>query len=179
MRRVKRPTGLIRYGSQAGMAGEPQRLLRPRVVVYPLIVLLLVSLLTFLIATRSPADVTVLRGLGRPFITTESGEIENLFRVKIINRTDVPQHLTISAIDPAGVRAIPTRAAIDLAPGEATVEPVRVLAPASLFNLGGGEVTLKIAGPGVNVDRSCQLLGPMFTNSSKEAPEPGESHEEH
>jgi cytochrome c oxidase accessory protein FixG len=179
MRRVNRPTGLIRYGSQAGMAGEPQQLLRPRVIVYPLIILLLGGLLAFLIATRSPTDVTILRGLGTPFITTESGEIENLLRVKITNRTDVPQHLTVSAIDPAGVRAIPTRTAIDLAPGEATVEPVRVLAPASLLNMGGGEVTLKIAGLGVDVQRSCQILGPMFTTPSKSPPEPGESHEEH
>ena len=178
MRRVKRPAGLIRYGSQAGMTGEPQRILRPRVVVYPLIILLLGGLLAFLIVTRPPAEVTILRGLGRPFIVTESGDIENLLRLKIINRTDLPQHLTIAAVDPPAVKAIPTRAVIDLAPGEVTVEPVRVLAPASMFNMGGGEVSLRIAGPGVNVERSCQILGPMFATGSNATPAPGESHEE-
>jgi cytochrome c oxidase accessory protein FixG len=178
MRRVKRPTGLIRYGSQAGMAGEPQRILRPRVIVYPMIIALLGGLLTFLIVTRSPADVTILRGLGTPFIVTDSGEIENLLRVKITNRTDVPQRLAISVAEPAGVKAIPTRASIDLPPGEATVEPVRVLAPSSLFNMGGGEVTLRIAGNGVNVERSCQILGPMFTTPARAPAQPEESHEE-
>jgi cytochrome c oxidase accessory protein FixG len=178
MRRVKRPTGLIRYGSQASMAGEPQRILRPRVIVYPLIILLLGGLLAFLIATRPTDDVTILRGLGRPFIVTESGDIENLLRLKITNRTDLPQHLTIAAIDPQGVKAIPTRTVIDLAPGEATVEPVRVLAPASMFNMGGGEVTLRIAGPGVNVERSCQILGPMFATKANTPPEPRGFHEE-
>src|SRR5436309_12844705 len=88
MDKLERPRGLIRYSSQAGMAGEPSRILRPRVLIYSAIVTVLCGVLATLILSRAPADVAVLRNVGRPFVVAPDGMVENTLRVKITNRTD-------------------------------------------------------------------------------------------
>ena len=67
MAKIDRPPGLIRYQSQNAMAGQSHRVIRPRVVIYLAIMTGLLSLLAFLIVTKSPFDMVVMRNLGRPF----------------------------------------------------------------------------------------------------------------
>ncbi len=178
MSKLGRPLGLIRYSSQAALAGEKTKTLRPRVVIYPAIVALLLGLIVFLIATRSPVDVTLLRGLGLPFITTDAGQIENVVRVKMTNRTEKPLRLHIGAADRTDVRAIATQDTIVINPGQSWVEPVRVLAAPGAFTFGTLDVTLRISGDGVKIDKSCRILGPMtFVNDAAQQTRPaGESN---
>jgi cytochrome c oxidase accessory protein FixG len=168
MRKIGRPQGLIRYGSQAGMAGEPRRIVRPRVVVYSLIVLAVGGLLTFFVATKSPADVTVLRNLGRPFVVTEEGEVENTLRVKITNRTDRSMPVAFSVVGRDDVRVVTTHERIEVKPTESWTEPLRVIAPRGQFAMGSLEVTIRVSGgEGVNIDRRCRLLGPFGAEGGK------------
>lgn len=88
MDKVERPRGLIRYTSQEGLAGRPLRLLRPRVVLYPLALALTLGGLIFALAAKDSADVTVLRGLGAPFTEEADGSIANQIRIKVTNRGD-------------------------------------------------------------------------------------------
>jgi cytochrome c oxidase accessory protein FixG len=173
MDKVGRPRGLIRYGSQAAMAGERVRVLRPRVVVYSAIVTVLIALLTTLLVTKAPADVTVLRGVGRPFVVVDGGgTVENTLRLKIVNRTDRPQTYTVVAAGPAGVRAVMTEAdAVSVEGGDAQTRPVRVLAPSAAFRLGHLDVTLRVtAGDGTTIDRPFRLLGPSDAAASNPVP---------
>ena len=169
MRKIGRPRGLIRYGSQAGMAGEPTRILRPRVLVYGLIITLVAGLLTFLIATKSPADVTVLRNVGRPFVVTDNGQVENTMRVKITNRIDRAMPVTFSAVGRDDVRVVPANDRVEVKPGEAWTEPVQVIAPRDAFTRGALDVTLRVSGgDGMNIDRQCRLLGPLTSGGGSE-----------
>ena len=163
MQRVGRATGLIRYGSEAGMAGERTRILRPRVVIYSLIVLVVGGLLALLVATKSPADVTVLRSVGRPFVVTDAGEVENTMRLKITNRTDRLMPLTFAVVGRDDVRIVPTTGErIDVKPTESWTEPVRVIAPRSAFVMGALDVTIRVSdGRAVVIHRKCRLLGPI------------------
>jgi hypothetical protein len=72
MEKVGKPKGLIRYSSLDAIAGKRSRLLRPRTVFYPAILLAMIAGLGLTLATKEPADVTVLRGTGAPF--TENGD---------------------------------------------------------------------------------------------------------
>jgi len=89
MDKIGKPRGLIRYASQRTLEGGKRPGFRPRLVVYPLIVLGLAALLTTELATREPAYVTALRPrLGLPFTPLENGaRIGNRVDVKIHDRT--------------------------------------------------------------------------------------------
>lgn len=169
MDKINRPRGLIRYSSQNAMAGQPSRILRPRLVIYSGIILALVGLLSFLLLTRSPADVTLLRNVGRPFVEEAGGVIENSLRIKITNRSDATQHYRLSVANPSDVKVFTEQNSVTVAPGESVTEPLRVFAPAAKFTLGHLDVTLRITGEkNLQIDRDCRLLGPAAatTNNS-------------
>ena len=162
MKKVGRATGLIRYSSQSAMAGEKTRMLRPRVIIYPSVLLVLVSILAFLLATRAPADVAVMRGLGLPFVTMPDGGIENTLRVKLTNRTDHAMRLNVSVVGRQDVVVSAADRTVDLAVGQSLLQPVHLVAPPRAFTLGFLDVTLRVSGEdGTVIDRTCRLLGPM------------------
>ncbi|HCS54309.1 cytochrome c oxidase accessory protein CcoG [Rubinisphaera sp.] len=160
MEKVKRPKGLIRYSSQNAMDGESQRFLRPRVVIYPTLILILVSLLTYNIVTRKSFDVTLMRNLGSPFIMTESGEVENSLRIKLVNRLDKKDQFKINVLSPQVVQIDRTQPVV-LESGATETVGVLVTIPKNIFTY--GQVTADLEIVSQSGDRrvvQCKLLGP-------------------
>jgi cytochrome c oxidase accessory protein FixG len=168
MDKIDRPRGLIRYSSQAAIAGERASLFRPRVVIYSAIVTGLCALLTILLATKSPADVTLLRNVGRPFVVLPDGQIENTLRIKITNRTDRPQVFRLTTPGASDVRLdLTTGDTLTIPAGEAQTHPLHVIAPAARFTLGHRDVTVRLTpADGVTIDRPFRLLGPSTAVTS-------------
>jgi cytochrome c oxidase accessory protein FixG len=161
MTKIKRPIGLIRYSSQNAMAGQTPRLLRPRVAIYWAGVFATFALLTVMLWNRSPADVTLLRSLGRPFVMTDSGLVENELRLKLTNRTDESMSLRVSALTP-NLQVLTADPTITLAPHESQEAPVRVQASPASFKLGTFDTKLRVTlDGGRTIDRACRLLGPF------------------
>ncbi|WP_428939576.1 cytochrome c oxidase accessory protein CcoG [Fontivita pretiosa] len=172
MDKLRKPRGLIRYSSQAAMEGQPARILRPRVVAYFAIVVVLLGLMVWLIATRSLLDVTILRTAGRPFVIDGSGMVENPMRVKLTNRTDRPMRVSLAVVDRPDVRLNVSQYLLTLGPMQSWTEPLLITAPASAFARGLGtlDVTIRVSGDdGTTIDRSCRLLGPAGTDAAKGA----------
>ena len=85
---VKKPLGLIRYSSQQTLeTGVRSALLRPRIAIYGLVLAGLLSVLTISVSHPAAADVTILRGLGAPFLQN-GDEVINQLRLKVHNRSD-------------------------------------------------------------------------------------------
>jgi cytochrome c oxidase accessory protein FixG len=166
MDRVGRRRGLVRYGSRADFAGEPRRLLRPRVVIYPAMVVVAWGLLGLQLATRAPAEVTVLRGLGVPFLVRPDGTVQGAIRVKVVNRGDAARTYAITLRDgetPAAGLQLLAAGPLALAPGATGTASLFALAPASAFGPDGRrDVRLSITdGRGFVREVPYELLGPV------------------
>ena len=162
MDKIGTPRGLIRYTSQAAVAGEKTRIIRPRVILYGIVFTALLTLLIVLVVTKSPVDLTILRNPGRPFNVVEGSMVENALHLKITNRTDEPRTYRVDVSSHPQAKLIGSRESLPLAPGEMISEPVRVLAPFDLFSAGGLDVTLRLTSDdGVTVERTYRLLGPL------------------
>ncbi|MFI5378231.1 MAG: cytochrome c oxidase accessory protein CcoG [Tepidisphaerales bacterium] len=162
MDKIGRPRGLVRYTSQAALAGEKTRIIRPRVAIYAVLVLGLLTFLTILLATKSPADVTLLRQTGSPFLIRPTGQVENIIVVKIANRLDEPQEYAISLLNQPKLSVETTDRVVRLAPGQLFQEPVHVLAPRDVFDDGEYPITVRVTTPdGHVVDRPFRMLGPL------------------
>ncbi|MBL8347164.1 MAG: cytochrome c oxidase accessory protein CcoG, partial [Rubrivivax sp.] len=91
------PRGLIRFDTQNGMAQHLsfaqrlRRVMRPRVLVYTTILLLLVGALGTSIALRSPFRVDVVRDRGALARIVDNGQVENVYRLQVMNATEQPQ----------------------------------------------------------------------------------------
>lgn len=96
MEKTKRPTGLIRYTSQAELAGLPKKRLRPRVFVYAALFLAAVSGLTFGLLKKEYLDVTVLRASEAPYQLINNGAsstVVNHFHLEISNQSGQRENL--------------------------------------------------------------------------------------
>ena len=87
MTKLKRPTGLVRYDSQAGFAGGVTKWVRGRTMLYFILLAIGMLVATWALSTVRPANLSVTRMMGGPyFVTTD--EVRNQFLVRIINKTD-------------------------------------------------------------------------------------------
>ncbi len=161
MDKIGRARGLIRYSSQARIEGAVPHVVRPRIVIYSSIIVLILAVLTAMIVTKSPTDVTLLRAAGSPFSVTSDGKVENRIQLKLTNRTDRAQVLSVSAVNNPRIRVIPSRDQIELPPGAVLTESVRIEADQGSFANGKSEITIRLtADDGRTIDRSFLLLGP-------------------
>jgi cytochrome c oxidase accessory protein FixG len=94
--------GLIRYATQNAMdkgwttSAMWKRIFRPRVLIYTGILWTLILVLGFSLYLRMPMKVDVIRDRGMPRIT-QQGEVENVYRLQIMNATEEKQGLHIQA----------------------------------------------------------------------------------
>ncbi len=145
MDRVGRPRGLIRYTSQAELAQEPtRRILRPRVIAYSLVLVLISGLLLFGLGHRGATKVFALRGLGAPFAVLPTGEINNQFRIKVENLSDAPRTYRLAAPELPDGALIAPEFPLEVAAESARTTTVFVKLPPEAFEGGRRELTLRV-----------------------------------
>ena len=79
--------GLIRYDSYNGIASKTPFKITARIVAYSVVLLGLLVVFGFLLASRSNVETTILRTPGVMFQKTEAGLISNLYNIQVINKT--------------------------------------------------------------------------------------------
>ncbi len=175
MDKLGRDPGLIRYSSQAGLLGKHGRLLRPRVVVYPLILAVVFGALLTLTATHADADVKLIRAKGQPYYVLPTGEVSNQIRVSITNRTPEPRNYTVTPVTP-GVRLGTENTLLGIEPaGLADLSTLVIADPSLLAGTGGvTRIELEITDDrGFSTIEMVKLLGPMnITGAPSPQPEP-------
>ncbi|WP_137818503.1 cytochrome c oxidase accessory protein CcoG [Pseudomonas sp. 2FG] len=95
--------GLVRYSSEHELEGGQTRLLRPRLLGYAAVLLSMLLAFGWALQARPLAalDVTRDRGLYRE---NGQGEIENSYRLRLINKTQSAQRYELGLVDAAGLR---------------------------------------------------------------------------
>jgi len=95
MDKVNKPRGLIRYSSYNAIAENVKKLITPRIMGYSAVLVLLITILSTLLITRSPIDVTILRTPGTLYTTQLNGNISNIYSIEIVNKTFDPMDIKI------------------------------------------------------------------------------------
>lgn len=161
MDRIDKPRGLIRYGSQQSLEeGKQVGLLRARVLLYPALIAVFVSALVVVGARQASADVTVLRGIGAPYVEQQDG-VRNQLRVKIENRSGQARDYRIELLNAPDLQLIAPEIPLPVAHGTHRTTTVFVLAPRTSFAGGKRTVRLRVSdGSGLEHEQEYQLLGP-------------------
>jgi len=87
MTKVKRPTGLIRYASKNEIETGIRKIFTPKAISYTVFLVLLFSFITYLLATRSDYELSIVRTAGLMAQQQPNNKLSNLYDVKIINKT--------------------------------------------------------------------------------------------
>src|SRR5690606_14873094 len=87
MIKVKKPTKLIKYASQNQLETGSKFKITPRIILYSVALIMLVSISLYLILNRSDVDATILRAKGTLYQVTSESHIANVYTATIINKT--------------------------------------------------------------------------------------------
>jgi len=134
MDKVAYPRGLIRYATQnAAAQGWSQRQMlrrvaRPRVLAYGAVLLALSTALLLSLATRTPLKVDVVRDRAALARTVAAGQLENVYRLQIMNATERPARYRIAAHGLEGLQ-VASEPEVEAGPAESRWVPVQLRAP--------------------------------------------------
>jgi cytochrome c oxidase accessory protein FixG len=138
MQKVQRPQGLIRYSTDhavennLSLAQIRRRAFRPRVLIYCAILCTIVVVFFSALALRMPLKLDVIRDRGAMGRELESGQIENVYRLQIMNTSEVAHdyrvsvsgnptirlaHEVIAHLDSTMTRAVPVSVRIEQGSG--------------------------------------------------------------
>ena len=150
MDKMDYPRGLIRYATQNGIAQQWtreqmfRRVLRPRVLIYTAIMVLVVAAFAASLALRTPFRVDVVRDRGALARLVDDGRVENVYRLQLMNALESPERFRIEVDGLAGVVVSAPRAEVQVGPTEARWVPVAVqLPPETAASLGSGAHPLR------------------------------------
>lgn len=118
--------GLVSYTSEAALAGEPTRILRPRLVAYATAIVVMLGALWFALDARELVDMSVVKDRTVLYRKNSDGDIVNVYRLKITNKTQMPAHYELHIANDARLSLTRTFT-LDLKPGEIVDMPMSVV----------------------------------------------------
>jgi polyferredoxin len=162
MKATARPPGLIRFASEVELAGGIRRILRPRSVIYAVLLTILLTIALWRIAGREDLVATALRPTVLPQLLHEDGSdwVRQTLPFSLYNRSGREQHLRLEF--PAELRARVFLQGSDfvLPPnGRLELQPI-VDVPASLLAGGRRPFALALLREGVRQDLTLVLRQP-------------------
>lgn len=123
MVKIGKPKGLIRFASYNSIKDGISKILTGRVIGYSFVLLALMGILSFALATRSDVETTVLKVAGTLY-QREPGYITNLYNVEFVNKTFIDRELTIRVESPASAEIRKVDGQAIVVPAEGFVKSV-------------------------------------------------------
>ena len=155
--------GLIKYTTQNAIEGKPSHILRPRIVVYALILLTIFSLFVYSFSQRTSLGLDVIRDRNRLYRETSDGLIENVYILKILNMDDAAHEYELSARGIEGLQMRVDTDTIRVESGEVAELPVSLRVDESALEARSSEITFELMAtddPSLAVEEEARFLGP-------------------
>lgn len=103
MTKIGRPTGLIAYDTDVAVAARSHqqtppkyRVLRTRTVLYVLLITAISTLMVWGLATKATIEANVLKDRSPPYVQLSSGDIQNGYTLKLVNKLSEPRTMVVS-----------------------------------------------------------------------------------
>ncbi len=128
------PRGLIRYTTENVVKGKYpdsgilKHILRPRTLIYSVLMLVIGGAFLVSLATRVPLRVDVVRDRVALSKETDDGLIENVYRLQLINKDGRAHRYTIEAEGIPGLQIVTSQAVISAEPLQTVDIPVSLVA---------------------------------------------------
>jgi cytochrome c oxidase accessory protein FixG len=163
MDKMEYPRGLIKYTTENAIAGEKPRIIRPRIIVYGVVLLILLIGLVGALSSRYELRINILRDRNALYRELASGQIENVYALKVLNKSerDHPLTLVVSGLPNLIVETEPSHPVA--VAGELTIVTVRVQTGSNSTRDGGHDIVFELrseAAPEVSVDAKSRFFLP-------------------
>lgn len=106
MDKMSYPRGLIRYTSERELEGGNTHWLRPRIVGYVVVLAIMIGVFCYTMFTRVPLELTAIRDRNQLFVTTDTGAIDNIYTLQLVNMDRAMHEFEIGISGIAGATLI-------------------------------------------------------------------------
>jgi polyferredoxin len=156
--------GLIRYTTENALNGKETKILRPSIIIYALVLMLITTALAYSVATRIPLELNIIRDRNALYREAKHGLIENIYTLKVINMDTISHTYDI---DISGITDLKVVGLTDVpvAPGEVKeiiisiqVDPIELSSTSSelLFHIESKN------NKDIQQDTTARFLGPVI-----------------
>lgn len=125
MEKMNYPKGLISFTSETELAGGTTKIFRPKLIGYAFVLVLMSGLLVFEIFSRVPLEVDIIRDRNSLYRETNEGLIENVYTLKILNKSQQSQTYMISIVGLDGAQFIGENT-VQVSGGEVLTWPISI-----------------------------------------------------
>lgn len=156
---------LVSYTTENALTGKKQSLLRPRIVVYMILLSVITVALFASIAQRVPLGFDIIRDRSALYRETDEGMIENVYTLKVMNM-DLKEHrfsLAVGGIE--GIIVKKSRTGIIVASGSVLSYPIRLQVDPENLKATSTEVMFylnAIDDDSLSVEEDGRFLGPTY-----------------
>jgi len=163
MDKMKYPKGLIRYTTQNALQGKPTRVLRPRIVIYGLILLTIFAIFSYSVLNRVPLGLDVIRDRNQLYRET-AGLIENIYTLKVLNMDKQAHtyHLTVNGIEGLSIES--DSDTIHVASGQVQDYPVCLRVDESNLTERSSKIVFSLVAidtEDLSIEEHARFLGPV------------------
>lgn len=156
--------GLIKYTTENAIEGKPTQVMRPRMIVYAVLLGTITAGLLFSMATRVPLKLDIIRDRNALYRETDEGWIENIYTLKIINMDKVDHHIAFSAGGIPGMRLQGVDENFISMTGRVMEKVVRIQVQPSELKKAGYNITFRLQAvdqPELTVNEKGRFIGPI------------------
>ena len=159
------PKGLVRYTTQNAIDGKQTHIVRPRMLVYGLLIAAITVALFYSMFTRMPLELNIIRDRNALYRETSEGLVENVYTLKIINM-DAQTHtyrLSISGLE--GLTLLNRKGEFSVNSGEVIELPVQVQIDPVKLERAGNDIQFHLEAidkPELSVTETGRFIGPMM-----------------
>ncbi len=134
--------GLISYTTEHNLTGSKTKLVRPRLIGYAAALLIMLSLFTFTIATRSVVELNVIKDR-IAYRENIDGSIENVYTLRVINKDQHAHTFRLAAQGIEGLR-LEGQTEVEVAAGEIYSTPVSLSAEYDNLQPGANKIEFSV-----------------------------------
>ena len=156
MDKMNYPHGLIKYSTENAMKNGwtksdiIHRVMRPRILVYTGILMLIATALVVSLSMRSPMKVDIIRDRGVMSRIVAGNKIENTYLVRIMNTTENAQTYNISVEGVTGAEVV-EGSTVTIGPAQVEQKAVSVRVPYGTLEPGSHAINFQIEQAGTDV----------------------------
>jgi cytochrome c oxidase accessory protein FixG len=128
MDKMNYPRGLVRFTTEHSLQEKATHVLRPRMLVYGTLLLILIVGLTTAMVTRTPLRIDVMRDRNSLYRELPNDVVENIYTLKLINQSESPRNFALTVNGVEGISLDGVDDEITIGGGEILTLPIRVRA---------------------------------------------------
>ena len=158
--------GLIRYTTENALAGKPSPAVRPRLIGYAAVLLAMVALFVYVLLSRVPVGLDVIRERAQLYRTTSDGMVENTYTLNLLNMDEQAHTFAISVSGLDGstiVGAVDGSRQVEVDAGEALELPLRLSVDPAQLHATNVEIEFTMIAndnPQLRASAESRFLGP-------------------